>query len=377
MKTTKLDNSLLDVSVLGFGCMRFPESNGEVNINEAKKMMDFAYSNGVNYFDTAYPYHGGKSEIIIRDIIKHYDRETFYLADKLPLWDCKNSEDIDRIFHEQLKNCGVDYFDFYLIHAMNKDRLNRVKELNVMKQLEKYKEEGKIHRIGFSFHDDLDVFKECIDYYNWDFVQIQLNYMDIGHQQGIEGYNILAEKGIMIVVMEPVKGGGLVKFNNKIEKLLTDYNNKDSIASWAFRWVGSLPNVKVILSGMSTMEQVEDNVNTFSNFIPLNLEEQTIIKKVRNEILDLSKVDCTSCNYCMPCPHGVNIPGNFGLYNDYSMYQNEGNIKWAYGILVNKESDASVCTECGECIPKCPQQIEIPTSLANMEVYFKNNGIIK
>ena len=377
MKTSKVNNSLLEVSLLGFGCMRFPEINGEVNIIETKRMMDYAYSKGVNYFDTAYPYHGGKSETIVRNIIKHYSRETFYLADKLPLWDCENNEDIDRIFHEQLEKCGVDYFDFYLIHAMNKDRLSKLKKLNVLNQLDKYKKEGKIHRIGFSFHDDLDTFKKCVDYYKWDFVQIQLNYMDINHQQGIEGYDILTEKGIPVIVMEPVRGGGLVKFNNSIEKLFIDYNDKDSIASWAFRWAGSLPNVKTILSGMSTMAQVQDNIKTFTDFAPLNLDEQKLIKRVRGEILDLSKVDCTSCNYCMPCPYGVDIPGNFRLYNAYSMYHNKGNIKWAYGNLVNNKTDASVCSECGECIPKCPQQIEIPTSLANMEMYFENNGIIK
>jgi len=377
MKTNKIKNSNIDVSLLGFGCMRLPMKDGEVDIVESKKMLDYAYSKGVNYFDTAYPYHGGKSETIVRDIIKHYDRETLYLADKLPLWDCENEEDIDRIFHEQLEKCGVDYFDFYLIHAANKGRLIKVKELKVMEKLEQYKKEGKLHRIGFSFHDDLTTFKQWVDSYKWDFVQIQLNYMDVDHQQGIEGYHILTEKGIPVIVMEPVKGGGLVKFNDNIEKLFTNYNNKDSIASWAFRWAGSLPNVQTILSGMSTMEQVEDNLKTFSDFKPLNEVEYNIIKQVRREILDLSKVDCTSCNYCMPCPHGVDIPGNFRLYNAYSMYENKGHITWAYGNLVKNGSSASVCTDCGECIPKCPQQIEIPTSLANMEVYFKENGIIE
>ncbi len=377
MKTHKLKNSDFTLSLLGFGCMRLPENNGKVDEKEAKRMLDYAYSKGVNYFDTAYPYHGGKSETVVRDIIKHYDRETFYLADKLPLWECKNEDDIDRIFHEQLDKCGVDYFDFYLIHAVNKERYIQVQEMKVLEKLEQYKKEGKLRRIGFSFHDDLDTFKKWVELYQWDFVQIQLNYMDVDHQQGIEGYHILTEKGIPVIVMEPVKGGGLVKFNDEIEKMFTDYNNRDSIASWAFRWAGSLPNVITILSGMSTMEQVEDNIKTFSNFTQLNEEEQAIIKRVRREILDLSKVDCTSCNYCMPCPHGVDIPGNFRLYNDYSMYQNKKHITWAYGELVTGEKDASVCTDCGECIPKCPQQIEIPTSLDNMEVYFRDNGIIK
>ena len=377
MEKRKMKNLDKDASLLGFGCMRFPEIDGEIDKKEAKRMMDYAYSKGVNYFDTAYPYHGGKSEIVVGEIIKHYNRETFYLADKLPHWDCKKEEDIDRIFHEQLEKCGVDYFDFYLIHAVNKEAMTKIEEFKVLEKLEKYKKEGKLHRIGFSFHDDLDAFKKWVDFYPWDFVQIQLNYMDIDHQQGIEGYKILTDKGIPVIIMEPVKGGGLVKYNDEIEKLFSDYNDKSSIASWAFRWVGSLPNVKIILSGMSTMEQVEDNIKTFSNFEILNDDEQEIIKEARKRILKLSKVDCTSCNYCMPCPHDVDIPGNFRLYNAYSMYENVRYIKWAYGMLEKGNKSAELCIDCGECLPKCPQQIEIPTSLENMRGYFKENGIIK
>ncbi len=377
MEKRKMKNLTKDPFLLGFGCMRLPMKDGKVDELETKRMLDYAYAKGVNYFDTAYPYHGGKSELVVREIIKHYDRDTFYLADKLPLWECKTEEDIENIFHEQLEKCGVDYFDFYLIHAVNKARLTQIKELKVLEKLERYKKEGKISNIGFSFHDDLDAFKLWVDVYDWDFVQIQLNYMDIDHQQGIEGYDILTKKGIPVIVMEPVKGGGLVKFNDEIEKLFKDKDNEASIASWAFRWVGSLSNVKVILSGMSTMEQVEDNLKTFENFKPLNKEDQELIKLVRNKILALSKVDCTSCDYCMPCPHGVNIPGNFRLYNAYSMYQNKSHMKWAYGEIIKAGKSADICIDCGECIPKCPQQIEIPTELRNMIEYFKENGIIE
>ena len=198
MEKRKIKGLKTDVSLLGFGCMRFPLlENGEVHIEEAKRMVDYAISKGVNYIDTAYPYHGGKSELIVRDIIKDYDRDTFYLANKLPLWECKDNNDIDRIFHEQLKKCGVDYFDFYLIHAVNKERYTQVQELKVIEQLEGYRKEGKIRKLGFSFHDDLDTFKKWVDLHDWDFCQIQLNYMDVEHQQGIEGYNILTEKVII------------------------------------------------------------------------------------------------------------------------------------------------------------------------------------
>jgi len=365
------------VSLLGFGCMRFPMKDGEVDTVLSKKMIDYAISKGVNYIDTAWPYHGGKSELIVRDILKEYDRESYFLADKLPLWECNKYEDVERIFHEQLEKCGVEYFDFYLIHAVNKERLELTKKLDVIKHLEKLKAEGKIKNIGFSFHDDLETFKVWSDFYKWDFCQIQLNYMDTDHQQGLEGYQILTEKGIPVIIMEPVKGGSLVKFNDKIEDMFKEYNPDASIASWAFRWVGSLPNVKVILSGMSNFEQVEDNVKTFSDFKPLNKDEYELVDKVKKEILALSKVDCTSCNYCMPCPHGVNIPGNFRLFNAHSMYQNDNHAKWAYGEMVKSGSSADVCIECGECLPKCPQQIEIPTDLAKFEGYLRENGLTK
>lgn len=372
----KVNGELKEASLLGFGCMRLPEKDGEINFKEARKMVMHALENGVNYIDTAYPYHGGKSELFVREILKEVKREDYLLADKLPIWACHTKEDVDRIFHEQLEKCGTDYFDFFLIHAVNKDRIQQVKDLDLFTTLEKYKAEGKIRNIGFSFHDDLEAFKLWADLYEWDFCQIQLNYMDIDHQQGMEGYDILTKKGIPVIIMEPVKGGGIAKFNDDIEGLMKSARPNDSIASWAFRWVASLPNVKVVLSGMSTMEQVEDNLKTFNNFEPISEKEKEIIFEVRKRMLELSKVDCTSCNYCMPCPHGVNIPGNFRVFNSHAMYKRDGNTKWMVGNLKNAKGFADACIECNECIPKCPQQIEIPTELANFEEYLKQNGLI-
>ncbi len=372
----KVNGEFKKASLLGFGCMRLPEKDGEIDFEEARKMVLHALDNGVNYIDTAYPYHGGKSELFVREILKEVKREDYLLADKLPIWDCHTKEDVERIFHEQLEKCGTDYFDFFLIHAVNKGRIKQVKDLDLFTILEKYKAEGKIRNIGFSFHDDLEAFKLWADLYDWDFCQIQLNYMDIDHQQGMEGYDILTKKGIPVIIMEPVKGGSIAKFNDDIEGLMKAERPNDSIASWAFRWVASLPNVKVVLSGMSTMEQVEDNLKTFNNFEPISKKEEAIILEVRKRMLDLSKVDCTSCNYCMPCPHGVNIPGNFRVFNSHAMYQRDGNTKWMVGNLKNAKGFADFCTECNECIPKCPQQIEIPTELANFEEYLLQNGLI-
>lgn len=375
-RTITIGTETKKVSLLGFGAMRFPtKEDGSIDRVLAKKMMLRAIEEGVNYIDTAYPYHGGDSERFVAEVIAELDRESLYLADKLPIWDCHTKDDVERIFQEQLDRCGVEYFDFYLIHAVNKGRIKQIEELDLLATLERYRREGKIRNIGFSFHDDLDAFKEWVEIYNWDFVQIQLNYMDVNHQQGIEGYHILTSKNIPVIVMEPVKGGSLAKFHESIEAKLKAIRPNDSIASWAFRWVASLPNVRVILSGMSNLEQVEDNLKTFQTFEPFTEAEQVLIKEVREELLNLSQVDCTSCNYCMPCPHGVDIPGNFRIFNHHAMYKNDGAIQWVLNSMKQKNSSADMCIDCGECIPKCPQHIEIPTKLAEFDEYLKSNGL--
>ncbi len=236
MRRIRVGEKEKQVSLLGFGCMRFPEKDGEVDFELTQKMVDYAMENGVNYIDTAYPYHGGKSELIVKQLLKNKPRSSYFLADKLPLWECKTKEDVVRIFHEQLEKTGVEYFDFYLIHAVNKERYDQAIELDLLSILETLRDEGKIRNIGFSFHDDLETFKKWVDLYDWDFVQIQLNYMDINHQQGIEGYQILTEKNIPVIVMEPVKGGSLAKFNPRVEQKLLDIDKDASIASWAFRY---------------------------------------------------------------------------------------------------------------------------------------------
>ncbi|XMB86429.1 aldo/keto reductase [Mycoplasmatota bacterium WC44] len=373
MEKRKFNKLGIETSLLGFGCMRFPlTDNGEIDKVKSFEMIDTAIMSGVNYIDTAWPYHDEESERFVGEVLKRYDRSSLYLATKLPIWLCKTKEDVEKYFSKQLEKLETDYIDFYLIHAVNKERLAQINELEVLEVLRRLKYEGKIKYIGFSFHDDLDTFKLCVDLYEWDFVQIQLNYMDVNHQQGIEGYNILTEKGIPCIIMEPIKGGSLANFRNDVEKLLLDVEPNMSIASWAFRWVGSFDNVKVILSGMSTLDQVKDNVNTFSNFKKLNNKEFILVEKVSDTLNSLQVVSCTNCKYCMPCEYGVDIPRNFSFQNHYEMYRNEDGVKWVVNRLNDNSAFANVCVECNECIPKCPQNIQIPQELSKINKIFSS-----
>ncbi len=363
-----LENIKEKISLLGLGTMRFPlREDGEIDEEHVRKMVAYAMENGVTYYDHALFYHDFKSESLMGKILSEYDRSTFYIADKLPLWHCETEEDVDRIFHQQLSNMQTDYFDFYLLHAVNKKYIEKFKELNVAKKFEQWKQEGKIKHIGFSYHDDAETFKSAAQLFNWEFALLQLNYMDIEHQQGIAGYELLTSMNIPVFIMEPVKGGNLAGFNEEINKLFTDYNPSESIASWAIKWLANLDNVAVIVSGMSNLEQVKDNIKTVSNFKGLNNEELAIIDQVRQEVKNRVKVNCTGCNYCMPCPTGVNIPKGFSILNDYSMYENEKFLDWAYGLLHRDKQLPSQCVDCGKCIPLCPQNLNIPVLLKEVE----------
>lgn len=363
----------IKTSLLGFGAMRLKtiSVNEKEEIDEEKgfKLFDEAYNNGVNYFDTAVPYTNGMNEAFVGKALKRYPRDTFYLASKLSLPCYKTKEDIEKAIDNQLKNLQTDHIDFYLLHALNKDRFERIKEWNILDLVEKWKKEGKIRHIGFSFHDSYEVFKEIVDYYSWEFCQIQLNYMDDDIQQGLKGYYDLEERKIPVIVMEPIKGGSLSNFNSTVAKNFTDYSD-NSLSSWALRWVGSLEGVKVMLSGMNEMEQVKDNLKTVTPFVKLNAEELALVKKVKADLQKVVEVGCTKCRYCMPCPMGVEIPGNFEVFNRYAMYQNENEAKWRFNNLKNDKKDASVCVDCKKCLPKCPQGINIPQELKRIKEKF-------
>ncbi len=364
MEKRKMEKLGIETSLLGFGCMRFPVlENGEINEPEAERMLDKAIAEGVNYIDTAYPYHEGKSEIVTGKILKKYDRDSFYLATKLPLWQINSLEDVDRIFGEQLTKLQTDHVDFYLMHAMNKERWDAMRKLGVVERLEQIKAEGRIKYLGFSFHDSYEAFEEIINAREWDFCQIQLNYMDVEEQAGLKGYELAASKNVPVIVMEPVKGGSLAAFAEDIMEKFRAADAQASAASFALRWVGSLPGVKVILSGMSTMGQVEDNLKTFGCFKPLSGEEQKMMKEVRDTLKSRVQNGCTACRYCMPCPAGVDIPGCFGVWNTYHMYQNYNMVKRRWENELGEQKQAKNCVKCGKCEQACPQKLSIRKDL--------------
>jgi predicted aldo/keto reductase-like oxidoreductase len=362
------------ISMLGYGCMRFKQlPNGEIDESLGEELLDIAYNNGVNYFDTAMPYLNGKSEAFVGKVLNKYLRESYFLATKLTLSMIK-SEDVITTLDKQLKTLQKDYIDFYLLHALNKNLIKRIIDENILTLLLKWKKEGKIRRIGFSFHDDKETFFKLLDMFPWDFVQIQFNYIDKDSQQGMEGYYECEKRNIPIIVMEPVKGGKLANFNEEAMKIFKNEDNTKSAASYAIRFVSSFKAVKVILSGMNEKEQVLDNLKTFENITPLTKEEFILVNKVKEKLKTLIKVSCTSCKYCMPCPNGVDIPANFNLINDYTMYKNKTGLVWPYSVLKNRNADYLKCIDCKECITKCPQAIDIPLEikLLKKELQFLN-----
>ena len=368
MEKRKMEKLGIETSLLGFGCMRFPvTAEGKIDEPEAEKMLDKAIAAGVNYIDTAYPYHNGESEPFVGKALKKYDRSSLYLATKLPCWSVERLEDVDRIFNEQLSRLQTDYIDFYLLHALEKKRFDKMVELGVVKRLEELKAEGKIKYLGFSFHDDYETFERIISYREWDFCQIQLNYMDTEIQAGLKGYRLAEEKGIPMVIMEPVKGGSLAAFAEDITGMFRELKPEASVASFALRWVGTLPNIKVILSGMSTMEQVEDNLATFSPFEPLSEKESETIDNIVKLINSRVQNGCTGCRYCMPCPAGVDIPGNFSVWNTYHMYQNYNMVKGRWERGLGEEKQAKNCIKCGKCEKACPQKLNIREDLERVQ----------
>jgi predicted aldo/keto reductase-like oxidoreductase len=373
MEYRKMDNLGVDVSLLGFGCMRFPlKKDGSINAVRARQMIDLAYQNGVNYFDTAYGYHNGESESFTGSALKKYDRKTFYLATKLPHWLIKTTEDVERIFNEQLGRLQTDYIDFYLLHAMNRNAFDRMVSLGALEVLERMRTEGKIRFIGFSFHDDYDAFSYILNYRAWDFCQIQLNYMDTEEQAGLKGYELTEKLNVPLIIMEPVKGGLLSRLPSAAIRKLKALDPDRSVSSWALRWVASLPNVKVVLSGMSSKHQVLGNLSTFDSFVPLSDRERQTVDEVVKFLNKRIKNGCTNCRYCMPCPAGVNIPHNFRIWNDYGVYRNPYHTRWHWLYGIDDSAKAKNCIECGQCEQVCPQKLSIRENLKSLQEEIDN-----
>lgn len=359
------------VSMLGLGTMRFPlKEDGSIDRELAEEMLDRAVRAGVNYIDTAYFYHNSESEPFVGEALRKYPRDQFFLATKLPVWAADTPEDAERIFEDQLKRLHVKYIDYYLFHALDRERWNKLVKSGIIAWAEELKKMGKIRHLGFSFHDSYETFREILTYRQWDFCQIQYNYMDTEEQAGDKGLLLAEKMGIPVIVMEPVKGGRLAAFSGDAEEALKSADENASIASWALRWVGSHPWVKVILSGMSSMEQIEDNLQTFENFKPLSPEEEKAVEKAAQIIKSRVRNGCTACGYCMPCPFGVDIPGNFAIWNRCAMYEEGEKAKKDYEAKKEKNASADFCKQCGKCEEACPQGIAIRKDLETMKVEF-------
>lgn len=350
---------------LGFGLMRLPEEDGAIQIDRVCEMVDAYMKAGLNYFDTAYVYHGGKSEVAAKEaIVKRYPRESFKIATKLPAWEMKTKEDRDRIFNEQLERAGVDYFDFYLLHSIeegnNYDTYERFDCFNW--GLEK-KAEGKIKHFGFSFHGSPELLAKVLDIHpEMEFVQIQLNYLDWENPVVQSGrlYNILHERNIPMIIMEPVKGGTLASLKPELEAKYKAIRPDASIASWALRFVASLPGVMTILSGMSTEDQMADNLSTFTNFEPLSDKEKKAVKEVVDAMLNIPTIGCTACRYCTDgCPMNISIPDVFKAINTMRLYDEDFRPRMFYNGLVSSHGRARDCIACGQCEGVCPQHLSI------------------
>lgn len=375
MQRRKFGKQDFDVSLLGFGCMRFetvenPDPDSEVgNINQEKaiNLLRYAIDNGIDYVDTAYNYHGGKSEVLVGKALQDGYRERVKLATKLPVWLVDSEAGSERIFNEQLERLQTDYIDMYLLHSLNKGTWkNNVQKFKMFEFLDRAKADGHIKTAGFSFHDDLATFKEIVDAYDWDFCQIQLNYMDEYYQAGVDGLHYAAEKGLAVIIMEPLRGGRLVKnIPDEVQQLWDDAPIKRSPAEWAFRWVADFPEVTTILSGMGQLDELQENIKTMSEaeVNSLTEEELTIVRQARDFYNDRTKVKCTDCRYCLPCPYGVAIPQVFSIYNNASIYNLTRQGQRQYEQLIKNEQDASLCVACGECEAVCPQNLEIINDL--------------
>jgi hypothetical protein len=367
-------------SALGFGFMRLPTIDGDaghIDQEKATEMVRTAIDAGLNYVDTAYVYHNQTSEIALGIALQDGYRDKVRIATKLPIWLVKDSSDFDRMLDEELERLQTDHIDYYLMHSLNASTWEKVQKLGLLEKAEAAVQDGRIRYIGFSFHDKLETFKKIVDGYDkWTFCQIQYNYMDINHQAGTAGLHYAAEKGLAVVIMEPLRGGRLAADLPAANPIWARAKTQRTPADWALQWLWSQPEVSVVLSGMSTLEQVEQNLKSAnaSSVGLLNQEELDLIGKVRETLSSLSPIGCTACEYCLPCPNGVNIPYLFHLYNRIAVFDDLEGTRVTYNTFVKDEERAKNCVQCGECLSKCPQQLPISDWMPVIEDVLMNDG---
>ncbi|WEL21792.1 aldo/keto reductase [Halorhabdus sp. BNX81] len=363
-----------DPSALGFGAMRLPtDEDGAVDDDRAIEMIRTAIEEGVNYVDTAWPYHDGESERLVGRALEDGYREDVHLATKMPSWEIESQDDLDEYLDAQLERLGVDSIDCYLLHALGQDFWDTYQSVDVFEWLEEVRDAGKIEQIGFSFHDDLDLFREIVDAYDWDFCQIQYNYLDEAFQAGREGLKYAADQGLGVIVMEPLRGGRLATdLPDPVAEAFDTADTDRSPVEWALQWLWDQPEVSLVLSGMSTIDQVRENVElaSRSGVGQFSADDRTAVKAARDRFQKLMAVDCTGCDYCMPCPTGVQIPRNFDLYNRLEIGDDPETVVSAYDDM-DAEGRADACVACGDCLEACPQQLEIISLLEDAHASFE------
>lgn len=372
-----------ELSILGFGCMRLPPepgqpAGGKIDVPQAIRLIRTAIDAGVNYIDTAYPYHNGESEVVVGQALADGYREKVFIATKLPSWLITSREDMDRYLNEQLDRLQTDHIDFYLLHGLGAETWENLSRLGVLEFLDSARADGRIRHPGFSFHDQFSVFKNIVDSYPWTFAQIQYNYTDEQNQAGTQGLHYAAEQGLGIVVMEPLRGGLLSGDVPAIHQHLTDAPVRRTPSEWGLRWVWNHPEVTVVLSGMNTMEQVTENLAVAEQGVANSLSagELAVIEKMRDTFASRVKIPCTGCRYCMPCENGVDIPSCFMYYNQAYTYEAKEKAAGVYLWALNGSFSggvpgyASACVQCGECEEKCPQHFPIREYLQDVSEYF-------
>jgi hypothetical protein len=366
------------ISILGFGCMRLPVLDGKydaVDRDNAISLIRKAIDSGVNYLDTAYPYHNGQSETVIAEALKDGYREKVFIADKLPSWMVQKRADMDHYLNEQLERLQTEQIDVYLLHSVKEDYWTNLESLGVLEFLDDAINDGRIKYTGFSFHGELELFFDVIDSYKWDICQVQYNIVDENYQAGREGIRYASSQGVGVVIMEPLRGGTLVKnVPPEVQEIWNETPIKRSPVEWALKYLWDQEEVDVVLSGMSTYEDLEENLKIaeegFSN--SLMMEEKEIIREVRAAYNERKQVECTQCGYCMPCSSGVDIPGNFQQLNHAYMFQDVENSRMNYYMLLKEGERASSCTECGKCENLCPQMVPIQRTLKKVRDTFEN-----